>query len=181
MRLHVPVHDSFGMTEIKRLRPGHRSVSSRIGAQLPSAYLEQLEDIEPDIEVGKLWIEDLEVYIVDVFCDQTGYFGARISDDVQQRHDIRATGQVLEDLDLSLYLLLLHRFQHFDDTWLVVLYVDAFKHLSSVLSAPTPRVTQGPLYPPPNTSPDQLSARFRRYLVSPIGLVGCLFVMNEGG
>lgn len=52
-----------------------------------------------------------------------------VSDDVEQSDDVRAPRKVLQDLDLPLDLLLLDRFQHFDDTLLVVDNVDAFEDL----------------------------------------------------
>ena len=50
-----------------------------------------------------------------------------ISDDVEQRNDIRSARQVLQDLDLPLDLLLLDRLQHLDDALLVVDDIDAFE------------------------------------------------------
>ncbi len=47
-----------------------------------------------------------------------------VSDDVEQRNDVRTARQVLQDLDLPLDLLLLHRLQHLDDALLVVDDVD---------------------------------------------------------
>lgn len=54
---------------------------------------------------------------------------------VQQRHDIGPAGQVLEDFDLALYLLLLDGLEHFDDALLVVDDVDALEDLG-VLAPP---------------------------------------------
>jgi hypothetical protein len=58
----------------------------------------------------------------------------RISNNIQQSNDIRSSRQVLQDLDLTLYLLLLDRLQHLDDTLLVVCDVDTLKDFR-VLSA----------------------------------------------
>lgn len=52
-----------------------------------------------------------------------------VSDHVEQRHDIRAAGQVLQDLDLTLDLLLFDRLQDLDDAFLVVDDVDTLEHL----------------------------------------------------
>jgi len=54
---------------------------------------------------------------------------------IQQRDDVGAAGQILQDLDFALYLLLLDGLQDFDDAFLVVDDVDAFENLR-VLSAP---------------------------------------------
>jgi hypothetical protein len=48
---------------------------------------------------------------------------------VQQRDDVGAARQILQDLDLALYLLLLNRLQDLDDAFLVVDDVDALKNL----------------------------------------------------
>jgi len=50
-----------------------------------------------------------------------------VSDHVQQRDNVWSPRQILQDLDLSLYLLLLDRLEHFDNTFLVVDYIDAFE------------------------------------------------------
>lgn len=51
----------------------------------------------------------------------------RVSDDIQQRNNVGATGEVLEDLDFSLDLLLLHGLQNLDDAFLVVDNIDPFE------------------------------------------------------
>jgi len=48
---------------------------------------------------------------------------------IQKRNNVWSTAQVLQDLDLTLDLLLLHRFQDLDDTFLVVDDIDAFEDL----------------------------------------------------
>jgi hypothetical protein len=53
---------------------------------------------------------------------------------IQQRDDVGATRQILQDLDLTLYLLLLDRLEDLDDAFLVVDHIDALKNLR-VLSA----------------------------------------------
>jgi hypothetical protein len=54
---------------------------------------------------------------------------------IQQRDDVGPAGQILQDLDLALYLLLLDGLQDLDDAFLVVDDVDALEDLR-VLSAP---------------------------------------------
>lgn len=58
-----------------------------------------------------------------------------IAHHIQQRDDVGSPRQVLQYLDFALYLLLLNRFEHFDDAFLVVDNIDALKHLR-VLSPP---------------------------------------------
>lgn len=50
-----------------------------------------------------------------------------ISDHIQQPHDIGASREILQDLDLALYLLLLDRLEHLDDAFLIVGDVYAFE------------------------------------------------------
>jgi hypothetical protein len=51
----------------------------------------------------------------------------RISDDIEELNDVRSTREVLQDLDLSLDLLLLDWFQYFDDAFLIGGDIDSFK------------------------------------------------------
>lgn len=53
----------------------------------------------------------------------------RVSHNVEQSNDIGPACQVLQDLDLALYLLLLDGLEHLDDAFLVVDNIDAFEHL----------------------------------------------------
>jgi hypothetical protein len=52
-----------------------------------------------------------------------------IPNDIQQRNNVGTTGQVLQNLDLSLDLLFLHRLEHLDNAFLVVDNVDTFEYL----------------------------------------------------
>lgn len=52
-----------------------------------------------------------------------------VPDNIQQRNNIWTSREVLQDLNLPLYLLLLHRLEDFDDAFLVIDYVDAFEDL----------------------------------------------------
>lgn len=52
----------------------------------------------------------------------------RVSDHVQQRNNVGTSGEILENLDLSLDLLLLNRLENLDNTFLVVHDVDAFEN-----------------------------------------------------
>ena len=68
---------------------------------------------------------------MDVFCDQTWDLGSRIANHVQQGYDIWTSRQVLENFDFSLDLLLLDRFEDFNDTLFVVDDVNTFEDLFS--------------------------------------------------
>ena len=52
-----------------------------------------------------------------------------IPDNVEQGNDVGAAGQILQNLDLSLDLLLLHRLQDLDNAFLVVNNVNALEDL----------------------------------------------------
>ena len=84
-----------------------------------SPHLEQLEHIEAHVVVGEAGVKDLEVDVVHVFGDETGYLGAGITDDVEEGEDVGAACKVLENLDLALDLLLLDGLEYFDNTWFV--------------------------------------------------------------
>ena len=107
VRLDVSVHDALGMTEVERL--------------------EEFENVVPDVVVDETWVEGAEVGVVDILKDQARSLTLAVPDDVQQSHDIGTSGQILQDLDLTLYLLLLDRLQNLDDTLLVVGDIDALE------------------------------------------------------
>lgn len=65
-----------------------------------------------------------------------------VPDNIEEGDDIRPTGQILQNLDLALNLLLLDGLQHLDDAFLVVDNVDALKDFRVF----TPAC-------PPNTNP----------------------------
>lgn len=108
VRLDISVHDALAVTEIERL--------------------EELVDIEANIIVGEARIECPEVGVVDSLKDQTGSFALIVADHIQQRNDIRAAGKVLQNLDLTLDLLLFDRLENLDDTLLIVDDVDTFEN-----------------------------------------------------
>lgn len=107
MRLDISVHDALAVAEVQGLQ--------------------QLKDVEANIVVGKPRVEGAEVGVVDIFKDQTRRFALTVPDHIQQGHHVGAACQVLQDLDLSLDLLLLDRLEDLDDTFLVVDDVDTFE------------------------------------------------------
>lgn len=58
-----------------------------------------------------------------------------VSDHVQQRDNVRPAGEVLQNLDLPFYLLLLHRLENLYDTLLIVDNINALENLG--ILAPT--------------------------------------------
>ncbi len=50
-----------------------------------------------------------------------------VSYDVKEANNIRTSGEVLQNLNLSLYLLFLHRFQNLDDAFLIIRNIDSLK------------------------------------------------------
>lgn len=113
--LDIAMHDTLAVAEVERLQ--------------------QLEDIVADIIVGKAGVQSPEVGVIDSLEDQAGGFALVVADDVQQCHHIRTTGQILENLDLSLNLLFLHGLENLDDTFLIVDDVDALEYLGVLSSA----------------------------------------------
>ena len=107
MGLDISVHDSLAVAKVQGLQ--------------------QLEDVEANIVVGKPRVEGAEVGVVDIFKDQTRRFALTVPDHIQQSDHVGTACQVLQDFDFSLDLLLLDRLEDLDDTFLVVDDVDAFE------------------------------------------------------
>jgi hypothetical protein len=96
-----------------------------------SAHFEKLEHVISDVVIGKPRVEYFEVDVVNVFRDQAWNLGSRIANHVQQGYNIRTSGQVLQNLDFPLDLLLLDGLEDFDDTLFVVDDVNALEDLST--------------------------------------------------
>ena len=109
MRLHIAVHNALAVTEIEGLK--------------------ELEDVVADVKVVEPGVQSAELGVVDVFEDERRSLTLAVPHNVKQGDDVGAACQVLEDLDLSLDLLLLNRLEHLDDAFLVVNHVDALEHL----------------------------------------------------
>jgi nitrous oxidase accessory protein NosD len=89
MRLNISMHNTLAVAEVQSL--------------------EELKDVEPDIDVIELRVEASEIGIVDVLENEGRRLTLRIPNNVEQGNNIRTSGQILEDLNLALDLLLLHR------------------------------------------------------------------------
>lgn len=109
MRLHIAVHNSLAVAVVEGL--------------------EQFKDVVTDIEVVELWVETPEVCVVDVLEDERGRLTLGVPHDVEEGDNVGAAGEILEDLDLTLDLLLLDGLENLDDAFLVIDDVDAFKDL----------------------------------------------------
>jgi hypothetical protein len=109
MRLHISVHDALAVTEVERL--------------------EEFVDVESDVQVVELGIECPEVGVVDILEDERRGLALGIPNDVQERNNVGSPGQVLEDLDFALDLLLLNRLENLDDALLIVDHVDTLEYL----------------------------------------------------
>jgi hypothetical protein len=131
MRFHVSVHDAFAVAEVQRL--------------------EKLENVETDVEVVEFGIEASEIDVVDVLEDERrgltlheydmsalsrikryrwnrDFVHLRVPHYVEQRDNVGSACEILQDLDLTLDLLLLNRLENLDDAFLVVDHIDSLKH-----------------------------------------------------
>lgn len=100
-----------------------------------ASYLDQKTNLEkfvyviPHIVIDEFWVEGPKVGVIDIFEYQRWCLALTIPHHVQQCNNIRPSGQILQYLDLPLYLLLLDGFENFDNAFLVVGDVDAFENL----------------------------------------------------
>jgi hypothetical protein len=113
--LDVSMHNTLAVAEVQRLQ--------------------QLKNVVANIVIRKAGVQSPEIGVVDSLENQTGGFALVVTYHIQQRDNIRSPGQILEDLDLSLDLLLLNRLKNLDDTFLIVDNVDAFEYLRVLSSA----------------------------------------------
>jgi uncharacterized protein (DUF433 family) len=109
MGFHISVHDTLAVTEVQRL--------------------EQLIDVEPDIVVREARVQGTEIGVVDCLENQARSLALVVPNNVEQSYDVRTASKILENLDLSLDLLLLHGLQDLDNAFLVVNDVDALEDL----------------------------------------------------
>lgn len=115
VRLDVAVHDPPRVAKVERL--------------------EQFENVKPDVGVGERRVEDLEVCGGDVLEDERRGLGRRVAHAVEQRDDVGAAAQVLQDLDLALDFFFLDRLEDLDHAALARRRVDPFEDLGVLASA----------------------------------------------
>lgn len=82
----------------------------------------------------------LEVRVVHMFKDERRRPAHGVFNDALQRDDVGTAAQVLQDLDLALYLLLFDRLQSLDYAFLVVGHVDRFEDLAVFAPAEFPEI-----------------------------------------
>jgi len=85
------VHDAVGVCIVERTK--------------------ELEDVEADVQVGECGVEGFEVLVVHVLLDETGGVCVWLSHNVVQLYDVRAVGEVLQDLDFTADFLFFHRLE----------------------------------------------------------------------
>lgn len=115
MRLHVSVHNALAVAEVERL--------------------EQLKNVKPHVQVVELGVQTAEVGVVDILEDEGRRLALGVAHDIEERNNIGPAGEVLQDLDLALDLLLLDGLEDLDDTLLVIDDVDALEHLGVLAAA----------------------------------------------
>eukprot|EP00754_Rhynchopus_humris_P030124 Rhum_TRINITY_DN15259_c0_g1::Rhum_TRINITY_DN15259_c0_g1_i1::g.147186::m.147186 len=115
LRLHVSVRDAHAVAEVQRLQ--------------------KLIDVVTNVEVGQRRVERAELGVVHVLEDEGRGLRERVAHHVEQLDDVGAAAEVLQDLDLTLDLHLLHGLQNLDHATLLVLHVHTLEHLG-VLAPP---------------------------------------------
>jgi hypothetical protein len=108
VRLDISVHDAFTVAEVQRL--------------------EEFENIVSHIIVHKPRIQRPKISVIHVFENQARSLALTVPYYIQERDNIWPTGQVLEDLDFSLYFLLLDRLEDFNNAFLVVDDIDPLEY-----------------------------------------------------
>lgn len=69
-----------------------------------TAYLQELIQVVAYVMLVQGWVQNLEVCVVDILKNQTRRFGLWIPYNIQKLDDVRASTDVLQDLDLTLDL-----------------------------------------------------------------------------
>lgn len=108
MGLHISMHNTLAVAEVQ--------------------CLQQLIDIIADIKVGEARVQGSEVGVVDILEDQARCLALVIAHHIEQSYDVGTSRQILENLDLTLDLLLLDRLKDLDNTFLVIDDIDALEH-----------------------------------------------------
>ena len=160
VRLDVAVHDAVRVAVLEGLPraahargwapPQHRGrIRGRVGGGCAQggarqggsrgagarARLEQLEDVVADVVVGQRGVEHLEVRVVHVLKDEARRLRLWVAHGVEKPDDVGTAGEVLQDLDLALDLLLFDRLEDLDDHLRVAPHVHPLKHLTVLTTA----------------------------------------------
>ena len=147
MRLDITVHDAFAVAEVQGLEQLENVVPYvvvlELGIETPKVGV--VDIFENERRCFALHLNHQQ-FVQQATAGEAQYRAVahavffRITTDlvvahhIQKRNNVGTARQVLKDLDLALYLLLLDRLQDLDDALLVVDHVDALEHLR-VLSA----------------------------------------------
>lgn len=99
--LDITVNDTPGMDEIEGLGKTSECV---IPMEVRRSYLEELEYVVFHVEFVHASEEKLPVGIVDIFHDETVVLTRGVSDDIEERNDIGASGDVSQHLDLLMWV-----------------------------------------------------------------------------
>ena len=94
------------------------------------AHPKQLKEVELDVHLRQRAEEVLPVRVLHILHDQAVRPRRRIVHDVHETDDVRPTGQIAQDLDFPLYLLLCDRLQDLDHARLFVERVDPLEDLA---------------------------------------------------
>lgn len=78
---------------------------------IEQTHLQQLKDVVAHIQIRQTRIQHLEIRILHMFKDERGRPRLHVLDQVEQLNDVGTAAQVLENLDLTLDLLLFDRFK----------------------------------------------------------------------
>lgn len=113
--LDVSMHDAVGVAKVKSL--------------------EQFEEIVPDVVVAESGVQGLEVCVVNVLKNERRSLRHRVSNNIKKLDDILAAAQILQDLYLSLDLLLLHGLQYLHHALRVVHNIDSCKNFTVLSTA----------------------------------------------
>ncbi len=114
---HVAVHDSFRVTEIKRLQ--------------------HFEDVVADIEISECFIKRAEIHVscINKLHNQRRGFRHWITNDVKKIDDVDPVSKCLQYFDLAPNLSFLDGLEDLDDDSLVVQRVDTFVDLRVLASS----------------------------------------------
>ena len=149
VRLHIPVHDPLAMAEVQSLKQLEDVVPDveilELGIQAAEicvvdifenqrrslALVERNQGVSQYILPGKEMSNRYQRIGQEIVFVETDLV---VPHDIKQSYNVGSTRKVLQDLDLSFYLLLLHRLENLDDAFLIIDDIYALEYFG-VLSA----------------------------------------------